>query len=94
MNDNDLAQALAMVKARLNRLDAALDEYLKARIRAAYDTMTGWGIHPDLSKYGDMMFLVDLAVYQYNNRDSDAGEPIWLRKRKNDRWLMEGRDQA
>lgn len=94
MTDAEIALALTMVKQRLNRLDAALDDYLKARIRAAYDTMTGWGIHPDLSGMGDLMFLVDLAVYQYSNRDSAVGEPRWLIKRRNDRWLMERRDQA
>lgn len=94
MTDAEIDLALTMVKQRLNRLDAALDDYLKARIRAAYDTLTGWGIHPNLSGSGDLMFLVDLTVYQYGNRDATAGEPRWLIKRRNDRWLMERGDQA
>ena len=91
MNETDLALALSLVKTRLNRFDAALDNYLEARIKAAYDVMLGWGIHPDLSKNGDLMFLVDLTVWQYNNRDAGAGEPRWLIKRRNDRWLEERR---
>ena len=91
MNDEYLAVALVMMKQRLTRLDNNQDDYLKARIGAAYDTMTGWGIRPDLDKRGDMMFLVDLAVWQYNNRDSNAGTPDWLRKKINDRWFQERR---
>lgn len=92
MNDETLAKALDMVKARLSRLDDRLDEYLKARIRAAHETMTGWGIRPDYAGNRDLMFLVDLTVWQYGNRDSNTGRPEWLRKRINDRWFEERRE--
>lgn len=91
MDENELATALDMVKKRLNRLDNNLDSYLTARTRAAYDTLIGWGIHPDLTVWGDMMTLVDLTVWQYSNRDAVGGMPEWLRKRRNDRWLQERR---
>lgn len=94
MTEEQLALALDMVKKRLSRLDAALDDYLRARIRASYDEMAGWGIHPDLSKSGDLMFLTDLAVLRYSQRDDSAGDPRWLIKRRNDRWLQERRDPA
>lgn len=94
MNDETLAAALDMVKARLSRLDAALDTYLKARIQAAYDYLTGQGLHLDLDTNGDLMLVVDTAVYQYSNRDSNQGEPQWLRYRIYQRWNRERGDQA
>ena len=35
------------------------------------------------------MLVVDVAVWQYSNRDSAAGMPPWLRLRRRERWLRE-----
>lgn len=94
MNEEKTALALSLVKARLNRLDAALDDYLTARVLAAYDYLSGQGIHLDLDETGDLMLVVDTAVQQYSSRDSDKGEPEWLRYRRRQRWLRERGDQA
>ena len=94
MNEEKTALALSLVKARLNRLDAALDDYLTQRILAAYDYLSGQGLHLDPDEAGDLMLLVDTAVYQYSSRDASGGEPEWLRYRIRQRWLRERGDQA
>lgn len=94
MTENEIALALGLVKSRLNRLDAALDEYLTARITAAYDYLMNQGIHLDMNVSRDLMLVVDTAVYQYSNRDADRGVPEWLRHQIRQRWLMERGDQA
>ena len=94
MTENETALALSLVKARLNRLDAALDDYLTARIGAAYEYLAGQGLHLDTDDNRDLMLVVDTAVYQYSNRDADKGVPEWLRHQIRQRWLMERGDQA
>lgn len=82
--------ALALMKARLNRLstDTALDAYLTARINAAEKELTGIGISLTDST-SDLMLVVDLAVWQYQNRDKPGGMPDWLRLRRRERWLRQ-----
>ena len=84
-------QALAMVKARLNRLpaDTTIDTYLAARIEAAIGQIEGTGIKPG-DTVEDLMDVVDLAVYNYQNRDKPDGMPEWLRRRLLNRWLRQG----
>ncbi len=86
----DVDTALALVKARLNRLasDTTLDEYLIARIAAAAENLKRIGITVTASG-DDLMLLVDLAVWQYQNRDNAAGMPEWLRLRRRERWLAQ-----
>ena len=88
----DSALALSLVKARLNILPAntTLDEYLSARIEAAALELTESGIRLR-EDAADTMLLVDMAVWQYQSRDKDAGMPEWLRLRRRERWL---RDRA
>lgn len=83
--------ALAMVKARLNRVegDTTLDPYFTARINAAEDELRGTGIDLDESAE-DLMLVVDLTVWEYQNRDKDTGLPDWLRLRRRERWLRQG----
>lgn len=87
--------ALSLMKARLNRpaADTHLDEYLAGRLEAAYAELEGVGIQladtPD-----DLMLLVDTAVWQYQNRDKQAGMPDWLRLRRRERWLRGRRENA
>ena len=87
----DKLMALQLVKTRLNRAqaDTTLDEYLVARINAAEDELRGTGI--DLGESAeDLMLVVDLTVWEYQNRDKDTGLPDWLRLRRRERWLRQG----
>lgn len=83
--------ALALVKARLNRVegDTSLDDYLTARINAAAEELTGTGIVLEDTPE-DTLLIVDLAVYNYSNRDKQAGLPDWMRMRIRNRWLRQG----
>ena len=85
--------ALALVKARLNRLstDTSLDEYLTTRIEAAIQELTRVGINLQGSN-DDLMLVVDYTVNQYQNRDTAGTMPEWLRLRRRERWLR-GDDQ-
>lgn len=84
------SMALALVKARLNRLqsDTSLDAYLQARVEAAHDYLEGIGIHLTDSQE-DLMLLVDFTVWQYQNRDNPGSLPEWLRLHRRERWLRE-----
>lgn len=85
----DVTVALQMVKARLNRLpsDTSLDEYLTMRLEAVVEEYAGNGVALDETSVSDTMLLVDTTVWQYQNRDSNAGMPDWLRLRRRERWL-------
>ena len=87
--------ALALVKHRLNRLpgDTSLDTYLGYRIDAAIDELESTGIHLDDGPE-DLLLTVDTAVWQYQNRDSGAGMPDWLRLRRRERWLQQHAREA
>lgn len=84
----DQATALSLMKARLNRLqsDTSLDAYFTARIEAAEQALTGNGIELTDSQE-DLLLLVDLAVWEYQNRDKPGSMPEWLRLRRRERWL-------
>ena len=83
--------ALQMVKARLNRLDSLLDDYLAARIDAAVTDLERTGISLDDST-ADLMLVVDYVCWAYSNRDATAGMPDWLRLRRRERWLNERKE--
>ena len=87
----DTVTALALVKARLNRrqADTSLDSYLNARITAAMERLAGNGIHLTDSQE-DLMLLVDMAVWEYQNRDKPGSMPEWLRLMRRERWIREG----
>ena len=87
----DTAQALALVKTRLNRLqsDTTLDDYLTARIDGAAAELEAIGIHL-ADTADDLLLLVDYAVWQYQNRDTPGSMPEWLRLRRRERWIREG----
>ena len=89
----DSLTALALVKARLNRMaaDTSLDEHFLQRIDAAAAELEGTGISLTDSA-DDLMLLVDYTVWQYQNRDSNAGMPDWLRLRRRERWLRQRRE--
>ena len=82
---------LALVKARLNRLasDTSLDDYLTSRIAAAVSELRHTGIIIDLTDTEDVVFLTDIVVWQYQNRDAPGGMPEWLRLRRRERFLQQ-----
>lgn len=84
-------EALALVKARLNRLagDTSLDSYLARRVTAAVEELTHIGIALTDSTE-DLMLVADYAVWQYQNRDQPGAMPDWLRLRRRERWLRTG----
>ena len=84
----DRETALSMVKARLNRLpgDTSLDGYLSARIDAAAAALENAGITiADTPE--DLMLVVDMSVWDYQNRDKPGAMPEWLRLKRRERWL-------
>jgi hypothetical protein len=87
----DVPTVLPIVKARLNRLDNALDDYLTSRIQAAAAELEGNGIviseEPD-----DIVLLADYTVWKYENRDKPGGMPEWLRLARRERWLRQKHD--
>ena len=87
----NLETALGLVKARLNRLagDTSLDTYLQARISAAVQSLENTGITLTDSQE-DLMLVVDVAVWQYQNRDKPGSMPEWLRLERRERWFREG----
>lgn len=89
----DTVQALALMKARLNRTqgDTSLDDYFEARIDGAAAELARNGIALTDSA-DDLMLLVDYAVWQYQSRDKPEGMPEWLRLRRRERWLAEVTD--
>lgn len=84
--------ALLLVKSRLNRpaADTSLDNYLQARINAAAEELARTGITLTDSP-NDLMLLVDMTVWEYQNRDKAASMPDWLRLRRRERWLQQQR---
>lgn len=80
--------ALEMMKSRLNRLQTKtpLDAYLKARLDAAAMSLEKKGIHLT-EMVDDTLLLVDVAVWDYQNRDQAGGTPEWLRVKIRERWL-------
>lgn len=84
----DKRDALYLVKARLNRIpgDTSLDNYLGYRVDAAIEYLSNIGIQLTDSNE-DLMLVVDLTVWQYNNRDNPGAMPEWLRLHRRERWL-------
>lgn len=85
----DLNQALALMKARLNRMpqDMTLDDYFFTRLQAAAEELNRM-FRADLDdSTADLMLLVDYAVWSYQNRDQSGAMPAWLRLRMRERFL-------
>ena len=82
--------ALNLVKDRLNRMRVATqdDEYLRARIEAAARRLEKNGIHL-MDTTDDLMLLVDMTVWEYQNRDKMTGMPEWLKMVRRERFLAD-----
>lgn len=92
----DTNTALLMVKTRLNRLptDTSLDEYLLIRIQGAVEQLNRM-MRSDLDdSTADLLLLVDYTVWQYQNRDQSGAQPLWLRQRLRERFLLKGGDSV
>lgn len=92
MTDEFKAQALALMKTRLNRLegDTSLDDYFGMRIQATIEALERTGIHLR-DDANDLLLVVDMAVWDYQNRDKPGGMPDWLRLRRRERWISQER---
>lgn len=90
MTEATKATALGLMKTRLNRTasDTTLDAYFTQRIDAAAAELDGNGIHLTDSA-DDLMLLVDMTVWQYQNRDSAEQMPPWLRLKRRERFLRQ-----
>ena len=86
----DVNQALLLVKQRKDMMPgiSQRDDYLLARIRAAIKMLQRKGIHLT-DGVDDLLLVVDLTVWQYNNRDKSGAEPEWLRNMIRERWLSD-----
>lgn len=84
----DIERAAALFKQRKDMMQGInqRDEYIEARIKAATEELESKGIHL-VDTGADMMLLVDVAVWQYNNRDNPGGMPEWLKQARRERWL-------
>lgn len=80
--------AVAMVKQRKDMLQTAnpKDLYIEMRVKETIGELRDMGIHL-VDAPQDMMLVVDIAVWKYNNRDKSQAEPQWLRDAKNTRWI-------
>lgn len=81
---------LDIVKARLGRLDTALDPYLTTLIRAVVENLRETGIHVQHTD-SDNMLVADIVVWRYQNRDQKDGMPEWLKVERRERWLQDRR---
>ena len=81
--------ALLMLKQRLNRLpgDTTLDDYLTARINSTIEQLEQTGIVLDPESVSDLLLVVDMAAWQYLNRDKPGAMPDWLRLQRRERWV-------
>lgn len=89
----DEALALELVKSRLDRLtlDTGKKKYLEARIEEAAQELADEGI-TITDSMSDLLLIVDLAVYNYGNRDKNEPQPKWLRKKISRRFLSDERE--
>lgn len=86
----DVNVALLLVKQRKDMLTGInqRDDYMMMRIKAVVSELERTGIHLTDS-IDDLLLVVDMAVWQYNNRDQSGAEPEWLRQRRRERWLAD-----
>ena len=90
--NHDLAYDLLL--ARRDRagltLTGALENYYLNALKAAEGELQDAGIVLTDSLQ-DTMLLVDVTNWNLSSRDKAAGMPEWLRLKRRERWLKEGR---
>ncbi len=84
----NMETAVSMFKQRKDMLTGITqrDEYIDMRIKAVISELESKGIHL-VNTESDLMLVVDMAVWQYNNRDNMAAQPMWLTLARRERWL-------
>lgn len=82
---------LGLVKTRMNRLqsDTSLDDYLLTLMDAAKERLGENGITLRTDSANDAMLLVDMTVWNYQNRDSVNAMPPWLAQYRRERWFAD-----
>ena len=93
ITETSMETALQMLKFRLNRANSAVDEYLTNLLQAEVEKLSDNGIHLH-DTMQDIMLLVDMAAWRYNNRDKPNGMPEWLRLLRRERWLSDPGKEA
>lgn len=91
----DMDTALALVKTRKDMMSGitARDDYLTARIKGVCEKLAERGIHLTEST-SDMMLVVDMTVWEYNNRDQSGPMPEWLKDQLKTRFMSDRRINA
>ena len=84
---------LIMVQSRLNFTPKQQAEYLRHLINAAIEELAETGIHIR-DNYRDTMFVVNVVVWKYQNRDKASAMPEWLAQERRERYLQEARDDT
>lgn len=80
MAEFDPALTLGIVKARLGIVVATQDAYLTQLVKSSYAKLVNqMGIVYNETRFDHVTLLADYAVWRYQNRDSSAGMPQWLR---------------
>lgn len=81
-------RAVSLFKSRRDMMQgiSPRDEYIETRVRATMRELADRGIHL-VDTDADLMLVVDMAVWQYNNRDNPGSMPDWLRLARRERWL-------
>lgn len=84
----NIDMAIAMVKQRKDMLQKPnpRDLYIEMRVKETIGELQDMGIHL-VDSPQDLMLVVDIAVWKYNNRDKSNAEPQWMRNAKNNRWM-------
>lgn len=84
--------ALLMVKQRKDMMTGIhqRDDYYTERIKATISELESKGIHL-VDDPADLMLVVDMTVWQINNRDKPGGTPEWLTQARRERWLNDRR---
>lgn len=80
--------AVALAKQRKDMMPgiSQRDEYIEMRVKSVISELEGKGIHL-VDTESDLMLVVDMAVWQYNNRDNMDAQPMWLTLARRERWL-------
>lgn len=88
----DLQTAVLMVKQRKDMLTGIhqRDDYITARVQSVISELENKGIHL-VDTTDDLMLVVDMTVWQYNNRDQGGAMPEWMRMLRYERWMNDRR---
>ncbi|WP_226085650.1 hypothetical protein [Mesobacillus sp. S13] len=90
MLDQDLSTVLSLVKDRLGIRSTVRDTYITAIIKGiAKELEVVKGLTLDVANEDHhLMFVVDLATWRYQNRDSMEGTPRHLQFRLNELYVQ------